>query len=477
MSKQEVTGSSQVHPSQTHEDAPRDHQFGVDDDNLGAFGWRTYLSILLVLLAFSATLNVVVAAKLPGHGVVDSLVYVDALDKATRGELVRNDSVLDEYTLRLRACEGWAFADLGNPWVDWSGNTGDPEPAQIQCLPGSESRPAPTVEGKGTTAYVHPPTFFFLTAGFARAVQTVFPDADTYYLARLANSLWFALGGWLLVVLATLWGARPWPATAVVAALAVSSSFVNIYGFLSPDVLALPIAALGLVLITLWWRASRHWAWLFPVGVLTVAFKSNLVVIVPLLILFLLTLTFFGHRRSWREFIAPTAALILGAGVTLVIWRGFLADPILYNYAQDPFMVPLAAENIPKYLLNPLDPGRNPSFTTWPHLVQSQWTTVISTALALLIPGAIVAGWLTATKRSILFATAMSGIVAGLFTSLAFSLMGYLQTGLLFPPAIRYAFAALAICILPLLLLAHRRLVWLVCLTLAVGGLLAWVSL
>ena len=106
----------------------------------------------------------------------DEYVYVDAVDKAMRGVLNRQNAMVDDYTARSLVCRG--VEQFPSTWGECD------QPIDPDRLP---------YRGY-STASIHSPLYFFLTALLAKCILFMSPGTDMMDAARLTGALWLGLG-------------------------------------------------------------------------------------------------------------------------------------------------------------------------------------------------------------------------------------------------------------------------------------------
>ena len=118
-----------------------------------------------------------------------------------------------------------------------------------------------------TSADIHAPTYFFLTAAVGKVVRAVGVTDDLLIAGRLVGALWLTLGMLAMVALARAWGAG-WVVPVLTAvAMAASPLLVSVSGYLSPDALGLLVGAGVLLAVTQWQRGRLPVAVLLLVAV------------------------------------------------------------------------------------------------------------------------------------------------------------------------------------------------------------------
>ncbi|NCD19560.1 MAG: hypothetical protein EOL89_06210 [Actinobacteria bacterium] len=149
----------------------------------------TWLQWALVFVMFAILSTVLLVRYVPANpelSRMDEYVYIDAVDKATRGDLVNQGEMIDDYAMELASCRGVeSFGKIGTP-----------------C--GEEIDPAlfPHIGGR-TSADIHSPVYYFATAWLGGLIQRVLGVEELLDAARYSNVLWLALG-----LTGLVWAAR-----------------------------------------------------------------------------------------------------------------------------------------------------------------------------------------------------------------------------------------------------------------------------
>ncbi|MCB0919023.1 MAG: hypothetical protein KDC39_10705 [Actinobacteria bacterium] len=408
---------------------------------VGPVSIRSLAAVFLILLILSLAINSLLLARFPGLGPTDALDYADALDRALDGEAAHSADTIGADTAAVLRERGILF--YGSQW--------EPQdmPEENQVRPGAV--PA--------RAYVHPPTYFFLTAAGIESAQLVAPDLDWHATGRMLGAVWAAVGGLLLVWLAMIWRVPAWPAASVAAWLAVSPQSVVNTAFITPSAATALVSAAVLLGVSLWWQRRVPWWALVPVGALTVAFKSNNIVVALLGLAAIAVISLVG-RAGWREPVAAGLALLGGTGLATVIWR-LWADPVTFAYDQDPLTQPASLEGFGTWLLTPLGLGRDVSMLRTNLLPQHD--LVICSALLLMAMMVVATLWtlIRSGGGSIGRAAGVVALIALSGTGVAFAALSIARTGVMLPAVGRYVFPGIAFAIWPLLLIAGKRWVWL----------------
>lgn len=268
--------------------------------------WLRWLVCAFGLVVATVGLAAPYVHEQPWMSRADEYVYIDAVDKATHGDLTQRGELIDEYALTLLSCRGVEGALMGAPCGTEPTNVGVPW------------------DNGHTSADIHPPTYYFLTAGLARAVQVLTPVDDLLSAARVTSAVWVGLGLTLVVGLARALGATRLAAgaAALLALLAPHTRWVAT--FVTPDALNIVVGALVLLVAVQVARERVHPAWLvaatFAVG--TIKAQNALVGGMVVLLLAIVALRRWYQDRSGRPVrtIAWAVAAFVAGVVPQFIW-------------------------------------------------------------------------------------------------------------------------------------------------------------
>src|SRR5437660_6480466 len=131
-----------------------------------SFGFILLLSITLVGLHVRAY---------PKLSPIDELQHIDALYRASHGEIVRRGQLVGQEAMGEEACRGidalFRPPPCGGPY----------QPSRFQ-------------EAGINTADIHPPTYYFATVGVADLLRAVGLASNLVDAGRLVGALWLGLG-------------------------------------------------------------------------------------------------------------------------------------------------------------------------------------------------------------------------------------------------------------------------------------------
>lgn len=233
----------------------------------------------------------------------DEWVYLDYVDKATDLQLVQQGELIGEEALEVSSCRGLLFY----------GPTGSP------C--GGPYRSAEYPLAGVTSADIHPPTYFVLTATVAAAIRTVGLSDDLLTSARIAGALWLLLGLLAIVVLARELGApllSGLGAATVAAALPITR-YNNSY--ITPDALNIAVGAVVLLAAVRFAKGAWPWWALAVAGVLAGSIKTQNGLAVGVALVFLSANALVERRSDLRA----QRGHLLAAGGALA---GYLAAQV-----------------------------------------------------------------------------------------------------------------------------------------------------
>ncbi|MCY4727824.1 hypothetical protein NYO98_16165 [Nocardioides sp. STR2] len=405
------------------------------------FDERRVLAWTALSVLFAAVAMVVVVPAASGDGglsPVDELWYVDAVDKASRGELVNTGDKIDSYARQVQACRGVIGYQAPLP------TCGEPQPDDSIALTAVSA------------ADIHPPTYFFLAAVAGKVIRLTGVTDDLLIGARLAGVLWLTLGLLAMVMLGRAWGAG-WVVPALAAVCAGTSPLlVSTSGYLSPDALGLLVGASVLLAVS-WWQKGRLPTWLLLVAAVAPAYFKVTFVLAPLIGAFLVLVAGVCGQLPWRRVMTGAAILVGGAGAGALSWqlvRGALAvaDPVLHADAQDP----VAFASFAKYFGYYLEtiPATSDAPIPLPGLL---YVAILPFSWLLLT--AALGGTLVRGTKDPLLPVCWSAVTGMALGSIVMSLIVLVATGGFLIGTPRYGIALLPLFAVPLMCLRHRVVV------------------
>jgi Dolichyl-phosphate-mannose-protein mannosyltransferase len=224
-----------------------------------AVGWP----LLLVLLAL-----VLVPLHVRGYTAlspVDELQHLDYVERSPGLQPVVSGDRIGQEALRAEACRS-----VDAPFIAPPCGLPRYDPEQFQ-------------EQGYNTAYIHPPTYYGLTAVLAAPLEATL-NLSTLTAARLVGAAWLALGLVLSWVLAVRLGASCVAATGVLLLVGATPAVLYWAAVVNPDAASLAVGATCTLLVLAWERRPSGGWWLLALaGVLGVAIKlQNLLVLLAL---------------------------------------------------------------------------------------------------------------------------------------------------------------------------------------------------
>ena len=363
---------------------------------------------------------------------VDELWYTDALDKADRGELSNTGDKIDEYARQVMACRG--VIGVRPPIA-----CGAPQPDATLPLNGF------------TSADVHAPTYFFLTAAAGKAVQAVGLTDDLLIAGRLVGALWLTLGMLAMVALARAWGAG-WVVPVLTAvAIGASPLLVSVSGYLSPDALGLLVGAGVMLAVTHWQRGRLPVAVLLLAAVLP-AFVKVPFVLAPLFGAVLLLVAGLAGHSTWRRALTGAGILVGGAGAGAVLWqqaRGVLAVGVPTLHPEGPPVAFSAFTNYIGYYLETIPVTSGAPIPVSPVLAAAVHP------LAWLLLAAALGGLLFRRRDDPLLPVCWAGTAGMVLGSIVLSLIVFMASGGFLIGTPRYGLALLPLFAVPLMCTRH----------------------
>lgn len=392
-------------------------------------------SLVTVLFGLVALIVVVPAASGPG-GVspVDEFWYTDALDKANRGELSNTGDKVDPYARQVMACRGVI---------------GVHPPSTVCGVPQADA----SLPLRGhTSADIHAPTYFFLTAAVGKVIRLTGVTDDLLIAGRLAGILWLTLGMLAMVALGRSWGAGWLVPVLTAVATATSPLLVSVSGYLSPDALGLLVGA-GVLLAVTQWQRGRLPAALLLVAALVPAFVKVPFVLAPLFGALLLLVAGLAGQTPWRRVLVGATLLVGGAGAGAVLWqqlRGVLAvaEPVPHPDAGEPIAVSSFLRYLGYYL------GVIPDSSGAPIPVSAMLSVAVLPLTWLLLTAAL-GGILVRRRHDPMLPVCWAGMAGMVLGSIVLSVIVLVATGGFLIGTPRYGLALLPLFAVPLMCTRH----------------------
>ncbi|MGV8968107.1 MAG: hypothetical protein ACOH2F_17740 [Cellulomonas sp.] len=187
--------------------------------------WTRWLAASFLIFVVATSMVARYIPSQPSLSRADEYVYIDAVDKAARGDITRRGALIDEYALVLLSCRGVSGYPAGAP------------------CGGDYTREGVPWENGHTSADIHPPTYFFLTAWIAKVILKLTPINELLTAARLTGALWLSLGLIGTAALARSLGATRLATAAVVLLTLAAPSMRWVSTYVTPDALNLLIGS------------------------------------------------------------------------------------------------------------------------------------------------------------------------------------------------------------------------------------------
>ena len=426
---------------------------------------RSFAWVFLCLFAFGASFIAVAIPRTDPIAPFDGLVYADAFDRAMSGQVaVRGDQV-GRASFELVACSP-LFVRGTFPYVyagEWTCGSDEPPPVLASA------------------AWIHPPTAFFLDALIAKFLSMLSSSIAPFTASRMAGALWFALGGTLTVAFAALWGAPLWRSTAVIAAFLPTPLFFAIFSYTTPDRFSLIAGSLVMIAGTLWWRRKRGAAWLFLAGLMSGGMFKQTFILADIGLVALIAALWWQARRTGAELprarsvVTGMSALLAGGAAGVLGWHALkhqLGIPLPARTAPDPFTVVPGLDGAIRLLYQ--HAYLTPLGDTLPIMLEPGASIGIAVMLTLAAAGAAIGAVLYRRLADRVFPLGLAALLTLGPGALAISILGGASSGNWLPGSPRYALAAFPLYVLPLLVAAERRVVWIGGACLAAVGMLAW---
>ncbi len=274
----------------------------------------------------------------------DEYTYVDYVEKASRGILLRRNMLIDQYTANELSCRGMEFVGhvVGECGVD----------VPIDELP----------IGGYSSGTIHSPLYFWITAGVSKVVMWI-TGAGLIPAARFTGAIW--LGGGVATtyyLLRELGGTRAASVSAAILLLVSPQAWWSNF-YVTPDAFNI-LAGASIVLAAIKFDRGKSGPWWFiflSVFMSLIKFQEVFISI-ACLVYFVLKVIVLERGRSSRS---RHLVAYAGAGVFLGVaaqfsWQWFrmrlsLPDVPGWDYPLDapaPFNLQQALEQIPAFMTN-----------------------------------------------------------------------------------------------------------------------------
>ncbi len=229
----------------------------VDDVAGGAGGRRdghrrppraVRAAVLLVLVLVACGINLGHVWRYDEVSPIDEAQHLDSLIRIPRGDLIGSGERMGQETLRIETCHR-----IDSPF----------DAAVPPCEPGAPPLDVTTFQEEGyNTAYIHPPTYYFVDGVLARVVDAVLPgDHDLLTTGRLAGLIWVVGGVVFLWLLLDELDAGLVARSALILLAVTAPTVLHGSATVNPDATALMTGA-AVLWAALRWERERVGAWL-----------------------------------------------------------------------------------------------------------------------------------------------------------------------------------------------------------------------
>jgi hypothetical protein len=304
----------------------------------------TLRAALLTLLYLAVLSAAVIGAYIPNQQALspfDEWVYLDAVDKVTDLQIPQQGELIGQAALEVSSCRGvFVWGPTGSP-------CGGPYVSTDYPL------------GGVTSADIHPPTYFAMTAAAAGLIRAMGLSDDLLTSARIVGAFWLMLGLVGITVLARELGLPFYSGVgaATLAAVLPITRYNNSY--ITPD--ALNIAVGAFVLLTAVRIARGAWPWwaLAVAGAVAGGIKTQNALALGVAIVFLIINALMARSadvQSWRRHLlaslgAITGYLVVQGGWLVVRSLRSLGDSPVHDDAGGRLTLELAAQETTAFIL------------------------------------------------------------------------------------------------------------------------------
>ena len=424
----------------------------------GSPPWLRWLVVAFVMTILS---TVLVGRYAYGHDPMsrsDEYVYIDAVWKAQHGEITRQGAEIDEPALDLIACRG---IELYGPMGEKCG--------------GPYDRSTFPYRGGITSADIHSPVYYFVTAGLTTVIQAVSPVDDLLIAARMTGALWLGLGLVALIWLCRELGAGR-SASGAVALLVLSVPIVRWTNtYVTPDAMNLLWGSL-ISIAALKYLRGRWSPWiLIALSAAAAAVKAqNSIASAFVAVLLVLCPLTAAEGRSWARVRsnALVAAGAIGAALAVqttynMLRKAWALAPAPPSDTSAPFNVEQAFAQAKVFVTGTVM-GPDASWLPALSVTRPGVFSVLASwyFAAALIAGALFVVHLRPLQMRFAQAAALSFVAAGP----VFYTLIYVMTGRAFPLPERYGAVLLPAMAAVAAVLSQRRWVQVLVTALAIGG-------
>lgn len=265
--------------------------------------WAKWLAVFFLFLFLFGLLNVRYNAANTALSPIDEYNYVDAVDKASRGIVSHEGATVDQVAQEASACRGFGIMKgKGTPEGVCGGNN------SLEDFPWDGH----------STAGIHSPVYYFVTAWIAKPIEWLVPSYDLVDAARLTGAFWLAAGATVLCALVSREAGRLSVGIALPLFVCSLPAFRTTTAYITPDALNL-LAGASITLAAMRYVRKEWsvWPFLLLSGIFTLVKMQN-AFIAAAMWLFLLWYKIGPRRQSSAnleggEEIPDTVALPIGS--------------------------------------------------------------------------------------------------------------------------------------------------------------------
>lgn len=382
----------------------------------------------LVVPAVLVTLSVIVVAlhvrAYTEVGPVDELQHLDYLFRIP--DVVASGDKFGHDAMRVEACRGLDAAF-------------QPPACSTPLL-----RPEQFQEAGFNTAYIHPPTYYFVTRAAATAIDALPGIGSLFTAARLAGAAWLGAGLVATFAAATRLRARRRMVLAVVTVVAASPAVLMPAATVNPDAASLVVGGACLWCV-LAWEDKHQGVWLLvAAGVVAEVIKlQNLVVLLGLGTYMLLRAIEREHG-AWRVDRTKVVGLVvmgISAGAAAGIWTVVMSALAHVPPDEIPMSQRFLVDDFPAHgLLVTLGDLITP--LAEPYVVpplRSDWTDlVVTTGVWMLLFGTLAAALLPLGLDVRVVTLARAWLIVGLLAGPFLVVLNYVGQGQYIDLPLRY---------------------------------------
>jgi hypothetical protein len=305
------------------------------------------MAVLAALLLFGAVIQIGHVARYRLVSPIDELQHLDYLVRAPRLDIPGSGDLVGQEAARSETC-----SRIDSPF----------DAAVVACVPNDRDVDVSKLQEQGyNTAFIHPPTYYFVDGVIARAIDAVVPgDQGVLTTGRLAGVVWTLAAIALLWLLMQELDAGLLATSIVVVVLVTAPTVMHGASTVNPDGTSLAMGA-GMLWAALRWERRRSGIWLVALfAALSVGTKVTNLVGVGVALAYLgwpLARTLPARWRARAEdglldpeakqrllaVVVPTAAVLVVAAV----WRVTQGALQIIPPSQVPMITPVLVDRFP----------------------------------------------------------------------------------------------------------------------------------